>query len=295
MVSRNPTFVRHEDRRSELDTSGASDRHDVFMSLLSPGTVVQSENHTHQRYVILDELGVGGFGDAFRVGRLDERDRVYVETCLKVTDDASTWHGEAYFGSLLKGDSHVVQLIDDFPIMVGSGRAARLRFCLELELIEGGTVLDACSDGRLPWPEDRVRRQIRLILKPLSSLHRLGTSHRDITPANVFIGDRSKLKLGDFGLVKSGLHASGVAADAYTQAYKPPLLGTWWAPSDDVYQVGLLAMTLLAGSPVGNEVTKWDVNQFTSRGSLREVIKKAISVKSQRYLDAAAMAADLVK
>lgn len=156
-----------------------------------------------------------GFGDAYEVSRLDERDQESSTTCLKISPDADIWHGEAFFGGLLRGDAHAVQMVDAFPAFVGSGRAERLRFCIEMELVPGGTVLDACFDGRLPWPPDRVQRQIRLLLGPLTKLHRMGTSHRDITPSNVFIGNRSMLKLGDFGLAKVGLKQNGVIADAF--------------------------------------------------------------------------------
>ncbi len=122
------------------------------MSLLKIGQSVQSEI-TNQRYIVKRPLGSGGFGETYAVARLDEvRDTEADETCLKITSDAASWHGEAYFGGLLRGDPHVVRVIDAFPIMVGSGRAARMRFCIEMELIDGGTVDDACEDGRLLGP-----------------------------------------------------------------------------------------------------------------------------------------------
>ncbi len=262
--------------------------HTALMAMLRAGRVIQSEI-SQQRYVVRRLLGSGGFGEAYAVARLDERDQEQPETCLKITADASSWHGEAYFGGLLRGESHVVQVLDAFPIMSGAGRAARLRFCIEMELIEGGTVLDACEDGRLPWPEQRVERQVRLLLRPLATLHRLGTTHRDITVSNVFMGNRGALKLGDFGLTKTALMIAGVRADAYNPAYRPPALGAWWSPADDVYQVGLLALALVSGQPCSNEISKIEVNRLVPKGRLRAVIKTAISVRAQRYQDASAM------
>ncbi len=261
------------------------------MPLLEPGQVIQSEI-TRQRYRVRRALGAGGFGEAYAAVRLeDERDEEGAGVCLKITTDASSWHGEAYFGGLLSRESHVVHMIDAFPVLSGSGRSQRMRFCIEMELVAGGTVDDACEDGRLPWPEDRVLRQVRLLLRPLATLHRLGTSHRDITPRNVFLGSRSALKLGDFGLAKTALAASGVHADAYAPPFRPPTLGTWWSPADDVYQVGLLAMTLATGKQCTNALTKWDVSKSVSKGPLRDLIKGAIGVKAQRYPDATSMIA----
>ncbi len=259
------------------------------MSLLKTGQSVQSEI-TNQRYIVKRPLGSGGFGETFAVARLDEdRDTEAEETCLKITSDAASWHGEAYFGGLLRDDPHVVRMIDAFPIMAGSGRAARMRFCIEMELLDGGTVDDACEDGRLPWLEERAHRQLRFLLQPLATLHRLGTTHRDVTPRNVFLGNRSALKLGDFGIAKTALKPAGVRADAYAPAFRPPSLGTWWSPADDVYQAGLLGLTLCLGKPCLNTTTKWDVNQIVGRGPLRDVLKQAIGVKAQRYPDAGSM------
>jgi serine/threonine protein kinase len=196
---------------------------------------------------------------------------------------------------LLKGEGHVVQIKDSFPALVGEGQAARMLFCIDMQLVERGSVIDACANGDVPWSEDRVVRQIRYLLKPLSILHRMYTPHRDITPGNVFIGAHSALLLGDYGIARPALLKRGVLADAFNPEFTPRDLKTFWDRSDDIYQVGLLAMTLLAGEPQTNEVKKPAVNQLTSKGPLREIIKQAISVKSQRYESAAEMAADLAQ
>jgi hypothetical protein len=57
--------------------------------------------------------------------------------------------------------------------MIVDGRSTRMVFVTEMDFIETGTVRDACMDGRLPWPEDRVVRKIRGLLQPLSVLHNM--------------------------------------------------------------------------------------------------------------------------
>ena len=97
------------------------------------------------------------------------------------------------------------------------------------------------------------------------------------------MANRAVLKLGDFGITKAGFKKMGVRADAAAWHYAPSDIGAFWRPADDVYQVGLLMITLLSGEETGNTVRKVDVNQLTTRGyGLREAIKAAISVKSQR-------------
>lgn len=264
------------------------------MPLLRRGTLVQHSTQRDVRYEIVQMIGKGGFGEAYESHvLLDSEEEPVGVTCLKVTRDKEPWHGEAYFMGLLRNVGHVVRMRDSFPAFVGEGQAARMLFCIDMELVERGSVADSFANGDAAWSEDRVARQIRYLLKPLSILHNMHTPHRDITPGNVFIGDRSALLLGDYGIARAALLKRGVVADAFNPAFIPRDLKTYWDSSDDIYQIGLLAMTLLAGEIQTNDVKKPAVNQLTSRGPFREIIKRAISVKSQRYASAMEMAADL--
>jgi len=121
----------------------------------------------------------------------------------------------------------------------------------------------------------------------------MGVSHRDITPPNVFVGNLKVLKLGDFGITKAQLKPSGVHADMLNEAFAPRDLGTWWRPADDVYQVGLLMATLVSGREFYTGVSKPEINQITIKGKLRDAIKAALSVKSQRPQTAATLASML--
>ncbi len=194
---------------------------------------------------------------------------------------------------LLRGVGHVVQMIDSFPALVGEGQAARMLFCIDMQFVERGSVADTFAAGDKRWSEDRVGHQIRYLLKPLSMLHRMYTPHRDITPGNVFVGNHCSLLLGDYGIARPALLKKGVSADAFSPAFRPPDLKTFWDRRDDIYQVGLLAMTLLAGEVQTNEVKKPAVNHLTDKGPLRDIIKCAISVKSKRYESATEMANDM--
>jgi hypothetical protein len=86
------------------------------------------------------------------------------------------------------------------------------------------------------------------------------------------------LKLADFGITKAGFKKSGVRADAAAWRFAPSDIGAFWRPADDVYQVGLLMLTLLAGEEVDNTVGRVDVNQ-SSRGY---GLLQAISWRSRR-------------
>ncbi len=260
---------------------------------LAIGRVIDNQL-SKESYRLTERLGEGGFGTAYAAERMSDgqtRDHV----CVKVTTHAAGWHGEAYLGDFLRGESRAVQILDAFPFVWTTGRQRihrRMLFAITSELMTEGTVADWCEKAGSPWPESRVRREIRLLLRTLDRLHVNGVSHRDITPGNVFIGPRSTLKLGDFGIAAMAKLYRGVRADAYNPAFKPPNVNAFWTQADDVYQVGILATTLLKREMVLAGMKKPAVNPLTPTDrNLRDVIKRAISSnRAERFQSAFDMA-----
>lgn len=261
------------------------------MRRLPAETLIQDEVNG-VNYRIKQYLGHGGFGTAYRAVELNNSggEKKNSDTCLKIALRADEWHGEVYFANLLRNVGHVVVMKSAFPTRIFDGGRLRIAFAINMEWVAAGTVRDACDNDEAQWTEEQVCKRVRLLLRPLTLLHAMGVSHRDVTPPNIFIGNKKVLKLGDFGITKAQLHPSGVHADALNPAFAPKDLGTWWRPADDVYQVGLLMATLLAGEEMYTGVKKPEINQITRPGRLREAIKAAISVKSQRPQDATQLA-----
>ncbi len=258
---------------------------------LAPGTHVHDE--VSGRVYGLDKyLGQGGFGAVYLANIVTPRGANGGKpVCLKYSERVEQWHGEVYFNGLLRHQPHVVKMHSAFPATVILRRGRRTAFFISTEYIAAGTVHDHLLDGAEPlqWTERQVVFRTRQLLKPLRLLHTMGVSHRDITPPNVFLGSRQRLLLGDFGITRAQLLSSGSRVDAYNPAFSPRRLGTWWNPADDVYQVGLLMASLLAGEELYNDVTRWDINQLTRPGPLRDTIKAAISARSKRPRDATAL------
>lgn len=249
---------------------------------------------TSRRFVIEEVLGKGGFGAAYRVRDTDSsRSPIGGPMCMKLSDDSTSWHAEAHYTGLLNHLPHSVNLLDSFPAHVTHRRKRLLRFALLLEYISTGTVRDACEreHSPLPWTENQVKVHCRGLLKPLAALHRIGVSHRDITPGNVFLATNNKLRLGDFGIAQAGLGAYGGRIDhAAHSHFMPPDAGTWWRPADDVYQIGLLMMTLLTSHEYGNDVTFPEITAMTSHGAgLREAIRGCLRPRPRRFADAQAV------
>lgn len=254
---------------------------------LRAGAVLHADDGTGYR--VEGPLAAGGFGTTYRAHRLSKAGNPTRAVCLKVCGSRHDWHGEAFFGRLLGEEPRVVRLLDAFVAATGTGARQRRRHVLVFELMTEGTVWEAVDDGRLPWPEKRVRNEIKGLLRVLARLHNAGVTHRDLKPDNVFLRE-GRLVLGDFGTTRMTLDPTHSFASVFAPDFAPrEVLDRYrWGQADDVYQVGLLAGTLLSGELWWNETpSARALAALPATDQLKSWLWHATGARSKRYLDAA--------
>ena len=89
-----------------------------------------------------------------------------------------------------------------------------------LELATGGSLEDRVKHSAMP--EDELRFIVRDILEGLKHIHSNGYMHLDIKPANIFLTETGRAKIGDFGRL--------VAYDSYAAHSTPEGDSTYLAP-----------------------------------------------------------------
>lgn len=139
----------------------------------------------------------------------------------------------------------VVRALEGHP----TGRGA----FLALEVCGGGTLDQRLLErGRLPLAE--AVRLVEDVAEGLSYTHDSKVLHRDVKPANVFLDDDGRAKLGDFG---TGVFVAEAAEDRVgTAFYMAPEIFEGARPSvrSDVYSLGVLAYEVLTGErPFGGD------------------------------------------
>jgi serine/threonine protein kinase len=277
------TFHRRRTGLSAAPTrTGPVNRRAHGTHLLVPGQVVTSPQSRLQ-YRIEHLIGQGGFGKAYLARRRGRSPRVAREVCIKASVRVDEWVREAYFGQVLDGHPRAIQVYDAFPLPLRDGV---ILYCLALEYATQGDLRAYLRRTGKGWPEATARREIAGILQVLGKLHRGQVLHRDLTPMNVFVCDRRRLKLGDFGLVRQQSTRRGTPPDALNPLMAPSDIvageAPKWQTRDDVYQVGqLLAMLVKGGAEA--RVRPGDIRHLECSDQLKEIVHRCIGERRKRY------------
>ncbi len=242
-------------------------------------------NDLADRYDVQRELATGGMGVLF-VARDTVLDRTVV---IKVGRPELT-HSEAAERFLQEArilarfrHPNIVQVYD-------AGQASGL-FYYVMDYVEGETLADRLERGRPLRPEKVVQLGIDL-LNALEAVHRLGITHRDVKPSNIFLQDDRTL-LGDFGVAKTpqvidrALTFPGQCVG--TPGYMAPeqSVGAAVTPRTDLYALGMVLYEAVTGR-------RWPVNTQPARRDwslmpepLAAVLRRALAwLPEDRWPDA---------
>jgi serine/threonine protein kinase len=250
--------------------------------LLLPEQVITSPE-TLLRYRVDRLIGQGGYGQVYLANRLGRSDAVPDVVCIKVSPRIDGWLREAYFGQLLDDHPRAIRVFDAFPLLARDGQAL---YCLALEYAQHGDLSSHLRRTERGWSERTARREIAGILQVLDKLHRGQLLHRDLTPLNVFVCDGSRLKLGDFGIVRQQSDRRGITVRTLNPHMAPSDIfdgaAPKWQARDDVYQVGQLLGMLIKGD-AGARIRTPEVRQLPCSDQLKEIVYRCIGERRKRY------------
>jgi serine/threonine-protein kinase len=256
--------------------------------LLGRGDAVRSPV-TGATYRVERQLGKGGFGEVYlatRLGRSRAPSSIPRAVCVKVSPHIDAWIREAYFGQLLSRAPRAIEVYDRFALTRSDGLVL---YYLALEYARHGDLSAYLERTGKPWSETAARREIAGILDVLGRLHRGQLLHRDLTPLNVFVCEGARLKLGDFGIVRSQTDHRGVTAHTLNPHMAPSDIAARevpkWQSRDDVYQVGQLLGMLIKGD-ARRRVRTSEVRRLDCSDQLKEIVYRCIGERRKRYQSA---------
>jgi serine/threonine protein kinase len=210
------------------------------------------------RYHINKLIGEGGMGAVYQAEHTHMRKRF----AIKVLHPEMTRLPEvvARFEREAMAAAHI-----EHPNVAGATDFGKLEdgsFFLVLEYVEGKSLRDAISEGRLEL--GRALRVARQSASALGRAHALGIVHRDLKPENVMLvmreGDPDFVKVLDFGIAKVPVGLTGepktpgVALTQVGMVYGTPeymapeqALGQPVDRTADLYSLGVILFEMITG------------------------------------------------
>lgn len=197
------------------------------------------------RYRVEARIAVGGMATVYRA--VDTRlDRVLA---LKVMHPALAADG-AFVERFIREAKSVARLAHPNVVQVFDQGADGSYVYLAMEYIAGCTLRDVLRE-RGALPPRAALDILEPVLAALGAAHRAGFVHRDMKPENVLIGDDGRVKVADFGLVRSvDTVTSTTGAVLGTVAYLAPEQIEQPGAADprvDVYACGVVLHEMLTG------------------------------------------------
>ncbi|MEU0967767.1 Stk1 family PASTA domain-containing Ser/Thr kinase [Streptomyces sp. NPDC005917] len=196
------------------------------------------------RYRVDARIAVGGMATVYRA--VDVRlDRVLA---LKVMHPALAADG-AFVDRFIREAKSVARLAHPNVVQVFDQGADRSYVYLAMEYVAGCTLRDVLRERGALQPRAALDI-LEPVLAALGAAHRAGFVHRDMKPENVLIGDDGRVKVADFGLVRSVDSVTDTTGAVLgTVSYLAPEQVESGAadPRVDVYACGVVLYEMLTG------------------------------------------------
>ncbi|HEY0788571.1 MAG TPA: serine/threonine-protein kinase, partial [Thermoanaerobaculia bacterium] len=208
------------------------------IALLAPGTSVGG------RYRVDEVIGTGGYAVVYLAFDRELNRNV----ALKVLrPERASPEGLARFRRevAVARDISSPRLVRVFDI--GSSENA---VYLTMEHVEGESLKERLRRG--PRSIEEAIAMSVSILEGLEALHRASVIHRDVKPGNVLLGRDGEVKLGDFGLARSGIDDASLTHSGAllgTSEYVAPEQALGHEPRSDLYSTGIVMYEMLTGQP----------------------------------------------
>ncbi|MEO8362734.1 MAG: serine/threonine-protein kinase [Vicinamibacteria bacterium] len=192
-------------------------------------------------YKMLKLLGKGGMGEVFLAEDEALGRRVAIKTLTPTPEGRARFLREAR--SLATLDHPRVVRIYSY------GETSESPFFV-MEYVEGETLADRLTRGRLPFEE--VARISRQIIEGLGAAQRRGLVHRDIKPSNVLIDAEEQVHVADFGLARTADKSASLTSTGHF-AGSPHYMAPEQARGLDVdfhadmYSLGIVMYEMITG------------------------------------------------
>ena len=205
-------------------------------------TLPNTYNQKFGKYEILEELGRGGMGVVYKardpiIGRL-----VALKTLTAASASDPNVLKRFYREAQSAGRLQHPNIITIFDM----GEVDNTPY-IAMSFLEGET-LEKIIGGRQPLPVGQKLSIILQLCRGLDFAHQHGVVHRDVKPANVFLGQDGSVKVLDFGIVHiatTTMTSTGMVIGTIPYMSPEQVTGQHVDRRSDIFSVGTVAYELL--------------------------------------------------
>ncbi len=242
-----------------IDRLPSQDANEVFNNLTRlPFPPPMGPGMTIDGYEILDEVHASTTSQLYKVRDKESGQLFMMKTpSVNYSDDPAyieRFYMEEWAGKRINNDS-VLKIIEQ--------KRPRNFLYFIMEYIEGKTLKQWIKENPLP-DIHQVTELTNKIITGLRAFHRMEMIHRDLKPENIMLTKNGKIKIIDFGSVKTaGVQEISTPVERLellgTKNYTAPeyLLGMQGSTRSDIFSLGILVYQMLTGEmPYGEELTR---------------------------------------
>lgn len=201
------------------------------------------------RYVLIRELGRGGFGISYLATDSEVASRkVVVKVLLKHRSE------DAWSLNKFRSEMEALARIDHPGVVavVDFGRLEDGRPFLVMQYISGKSLRELIPQAGMPLA--RLADIVRQTGRALTAAHDVGVCHRDLKPENIMVQSRTdgeeQVKLIDFGVAEiqdSDVTSESIKVSGTLRYMAPEQFDGKSSPASDIYQLGVLAYEMATG------------------------------------------------
>ncbi|WP_434426912.1 protein kinase domain-containing protein [Nannocystis pusilla] len=269
-------------RKARLEALGEDTRelHEEIKTLrrsLRMGRPLHRGDVLDERFMVLEQLGAGGFATVWRA--LDQS--TDTEVALKVLH-AQHVHNAERRERFFRGARIMAQIEHPNIVRIIEPSASDGEYeYFAMQFVQGGNLRDAVMSGRLS-----VSKRLQILLAVADALafaHERGIFHRDVKPSNILVADDYTPYLTDFDLVRAEDTTGGTAGGLGTVIYAAPEMMERASEADaraDVYGLGMTLAFLFYERDLTMDVirnTDRLIGELSVPESIRMVIRTAIT------------------
>jgi len=199
------------------------------------------------RYVLGEQIGIGGYGEVWRATDTVLSRPVAIKLLhprhAEQGEAVARFRAEARNAAALSHEN--IAQVYDYGEAVGGQPPY-----LVMELVVGASLEDVLAGG--PLDATRTMDIVAQTAAGLQAAHAAGMIHRDVKPGNLLLNQSGTIKITDFGIAYTVGSASVTASGELvgTPGYLAPerAAGDGAGPASDLYSLGIVAYECLTGT-----------------------------------------------